>query len=410
MEFLNNLSASLAEFYADFIKYNFSDWWTPFLIVFIIYILSLLGIKIAKKHKILLRPFRILSVFIIVSCITTFILIGISCYLWILSDYYVIHKTELPHLISLLLCSFFIIGAFLALRNKFGYNGIKQINAQSYTKDESSRFYGKAAKGFNLLKLWALLPILAFAMLLFVFKNPPNLVSFVIDNSSSMGANLEIGKQAIGKTIMELDKNTDIIIGTFSEGKPKDTINNIISESEYEKLIGTNYHFTDRNSAISYLNSIYTIASGTPLFESVWKNFLFSRTQASNKYYKLRYVIIISDGFDTGKGKNASTNEWSFFTIEELKDFFCTNSEFDEFYANVSFINMGGDLNLPIYSKAGECGYYIEEDGTSLYSYSSALDTILDRLKHNWYYILCMAIIYGITVLITFSIQTKRRF
>jgi hypothetical protein len=408
MEFFNNLFGSLAEFYADFIKHNFGDWWTPILVVFIIYILSLIGIKIVKKNKILLSPFRILSVLIIASCLTTFIFISISCYLWSLSDYYITHKTELPHLICLLLSSFFIIGAFLSLRSKFGYNSIKEINAQTYTKEENTRFYGKAAKQFNILKLWTLLPVLAFAMLLFFLNNPANLVSFVIDNSSSMGKNLGIGKQAISKTITELDKNTDIIIGSFSEGNQKNTIKDIINEAEYGKLIGTNNYFSDKGSAIAYLNSISIIESGTPLFETVWKNFLFSRQHADNKNYKNKYLIIISDGDDTAKWVNTTPNEANF--LDELNNFFCTNADFAEFYNNVSCINMGGDLNLAFFAKAGQCGYYIEEDGTDLKSYSKALDTILDRFKHNWYYIIFMAIIYGVTLIITFAIQPKRRF
>jgi len=393
-DFFERLIDSLVEFYEDFI-YGKEAWWLPLAVLAAMYTLFLIVIRFNSKRFPFLQNHYILSGVIVAAACAAFLLIAFYCYLWSSSSYYVKHRTEFIHLLALSLVLLAAIMAFLIWRKKFERERLRELVAQPLTQNEQNRFYNQAQKDFNKSKLWLLLPALGFVMLTAFLYRSHNVVSFILDNSSSMDAHIEQGKESLIRTIQELDDNTDIIIGWLTQDKPpKTSIAEIITENDDRRLLGQHSFFTNKQQAQDYLADIPG-TPGTPLYEAIWSNLLFAKAHASNRIYGRRLLVIVTDGEDNGVQQ------------EELQNFLCSQPDFAEFFTNVACINLGGNESNNFFQKAQDCGYRVE-DGSDKETYSIALDTILHEYKNNWSFIIWLAICYVALTLIAMTVQPVR--
>lgn len=332
-DFLVDLWHALTTFYRDFIGHDFADWWLLPLVLAIIYVLGMIVIRIHKKMFPLQRAYRIISGMIISGLIAAFLLCAVFCYVWSTSAYYTKVRPEFVHLLSFLVAMLIPLWGLLVLRGKYNQVNFKEISRLPFTAKERDRFHNAARKDFNKLKSWLLLPALGFLLLFALNYRQANLISFILDNSSSMDEHIENGKDALSRTINELDANNDVIIGWFTETRPmRQNVMEIVQETAYQNLLGEHSLITDRNQVSQYLSNVPRTGT-TPLCEVIWSNYLYAQNAALNKVYDRKMLIIVTDGAG------------AISKYAEVQDFLCSQAEFDEFFYAVSCINLGGDLD-----------------------------------------------------------------
>ena len=391
---MNQLITSVGDFYEEF-QYGQEAWWLPFVILIAMYALFVIINRFDRKRFPLAKPHYILRNVIVVAAVAAFLLIAFYCFLWSSSTYYSKHGTELIHLVTLGAVLLVAIIALLGWRKKFERERLKEVVEQPLTQKEERRFFFLAYKSFNKSKLWLLFPALGFIMLVAFLYRPYSLVSFILDNSSSMAGHIEQGRDSLIRTIQELDGNTEIIIGWLTEDKPpKASIEEITAVTETSLLLGQHGFFTNKKQAQDYLLGDIPVNGGTPLYEAIWSNFLFAKTQTRNRNYSRRLLVIVTDGGDNLAG-------------EKLERFLCTREDFAEFFPEVACVNLGGEDTNNFFQKARDCNYLIE-DGSDKETYSIALDTILHNYKNNWSFIIWLAIIYVVLSMIAVAIQPRR--
>ena len=391
---MSDLFNSLRRFYEEF-QYGREAWWLPVVVFAAMYALFIFMNLFDRKRFPLAQPHYIFRNTIIVAAAGAFLLIAVFCFLWSSSNYYAQHGTELIHLVTLTAVLLMAVIALLFWRKKFARARLKEIVEQPLTQSEEKKFSFLACQNFNKNKLWLLLPALGFIMLIAIAYRPYSLVSFILDNSSSMVGHIEQGRDSLVRTIDELGDNTAIIIGWLTQDKaPKASVAEIVSATDHTELLGQHSFFTNRKQAQDYLRGDVPVTPGTPLYEVIWSNFLYAKKQGNSGSYSRRLLVIVTDG-----GDNLGN--------ETLENFLCSNDEFAEFFSEVACVNLGGDESYNFFQKATECGYPIE-DGSDRDSYSVALDRVLQNYKGNWSFIIWLAIIYALFGLIALTIQPRR--
>jgi hypothetical protein len=333
------------------------------------------------------RAYTILTILLFVS----------YCIFW-RTGYYRAHPWQLVHLLSFLMIGAALITTLWQWSKLISAQGLKDLSGVPYTRTEEDKKRLSLVRSFKAAKIWVLAPLFAFIILLFIEKKSANLISIVIDTSTSMGVPnesgeipLENGKRAMAKTLAEIQKTNDLVITIFSAGSSfKATATEILAIRNENNLAGINTFFSgaDRSSAINYIYSVAENSEYSPIHEVIWKNFLFVQKQTQEtKIYDKVIAIIITDGIELPEVDNDR--------------FFCSNEEYTTIFSepgDVHIINLLGDNTISsFFAKAADCGYVVQ-DGFTADTYSDSLETILEDYTSNWSFLFWMS---GLIVLIT---------
>ncbi len=367
--------------------------------------LAWLLLRFQKSDK-LGRKFTIeKSVFLAAYGIATVLIAG-YCINWS-NGFYQVDRFELADLFALSLCLLIGSMSLMSLSKNYQRSNHQNLIGQPLSRSEEEDQLLAAKGKFEQLKKYLIVPLFAFS-LLWVFSNKKyQLVSFVLDTSSSMGVEsdqgeipLETGKRALRKTVLELNDFTDVIITTFQNGDRKNNIDAIINSSE-SSLKGYNsfYYGEEKTAMINYIGTIgedeEDLSDYSPVCEVVWKNFLFSQKQGEERNYETISSVLMTDGGDN--------------KIVELDGFFCDHPAYSDFFGtNVNIINLNfySSDDLPFMAKAEECGYGIEM-GYDALTFNAALDHILGDFKRNWSFIGWLVIICLVFMFGSFFINVK---
>lgn len=391
-EYLFSLFQSFGNYVRECV--NSVQWWVILVALVVIWFLSLISTKFIRNDTSVTREFKILSTVIIVCAFVELILLSWFSYNWVMTSIYQTDNEKLVHLLSILLCIVIRIVCFTSLSTGFAReNKLKNVNTPLTRKDDEDKI--KVAKHkYTKLKLWMLLPLLGLLMLLLP-NNNKNIVSFLLDNSSSMEDNLHNGKDILFNSIDNMDENTDIILSWFTEHNPKQDFQSIISENNYERLDGFHRFFADKELAKDALDNI-ELTGGTPLIETIWSNFLFTREQTESQEYAKRIFVIVTDGLAV------------YVEDDDIREFFCAIPEFDEFYQDdINLINLDDQSHNAFFSKATDCEYPIYE-GMDMESYTVSINQILEDVSKDRYYPVWLIIFPVLGLIIILFINAKK--
>lgn len=408
VQFFTSLMASLGSYFVNAEYDHFAFWLyvcLPLVATWVVVKAVLLASSDPKRDQgtrvVVIHKTYVWSIAAILT-----VLIAVYIFLWG-ENYYVNKPHQSAHLLSILIASTLLFLSFMALRNLFSKERIQDLFSQPLSRQEEEVFLNGAKRSYRNLKLALLLPLLGFLALFLLITTSYTLISVVIDNSSSMGeANekghvpIETGKTALRNTIYNLRERADIIITTFEpDANYKTTVQEIVSASSWEELKGLNVFFSDsqKKEAINFVDNIEARDDiGSPICETIWKNFLFTREQREQKPYKEAISIIITDGKEIGVSSG-------------LAGFFCDHANYHDFFgagSGIYLIDLTGLGNNEFMEKALACGYAVE-DGSDATLYELSLDRILRYFKRDWSFIYLMGIIYGAFALIILFIEPK---
>lgn len=358
------------------------------------------------------RPYIIFKFFFIISNFVALTLGVVYIYFW-KQKYYDSFNHYGVHVLSFLLV---LVIAIWALIKKSNFSQKENVNKGEFIKipltiKETSVIYSIAKSDFNKLKLFALVPAFSF-LTLFLYNNDKyNLVSFTLDTSSSMTSGvygfsndfppIEIGKEALSKTISGFDDFTDVVISTFEESSNyKSDINSIVSVSNSEMLAGQNIFFSasEKNATLNYVNTLGdNVTNTSPLCETIFSNFLYTKGIVESGFSKKNYENIIAIVITDGEGNLQN----------DVRGFLCENYDFDEFYnpQNINIINLneGGSSN-DFWNLSIECDY-LTWSGYDADQFNNSFAEIFKNYRNNWFFLLTLGIIYIsylFIVLITF--------
>lgn len=367
--------------------------------------LSMLLLRLRKSDDLGRKFFIEKSVFLAAYGMATLLIAG-YCINWS-NGFYQVDSLELADLFALSFCLFIGSMSLKSLSGNYQRSNHQNLIGQPLSRSEEEDQLLIAKGKFIQLKKFLLVPLFAFSLLWFFSNKNYQLVSFVLDTSSSMGIEsdqgeipLETGKRALRKTVLEFDDFTDVIITTFQNGDRKNSIDEIINSSE-SSLKGYNsfYFGEEKTATINYIGTIgeekKDLSDYSPVCEVVWKNFLFSQKQGMERNYETIASVLMTDGGDN--------------KIVELDGFFCDHPAYSDFFgSNVNIINLNfySPEDLPFMAKAEECGYAIEM-GYDALTFNAALDHILGDFKQNWSFIAWLAIVYFVFMLSSFFINVK---
>jgi hypothetical protein len=342
------------------------------------------------------------------AAVTGFIFALLMIYWWA-TKFYDRHPLAFIHLLCLFLLLLLPIINLLVLRRYYKREALREITSQPKTEIQQITFADTARKSFAILKRWGIL-VAAGGLLgtaIWGLKSDKNLVSIVIDNSSSMDQALINGKQALTNTFTMLNKNTNIIITSFKNepAAQKKTVDDVLRINKYGNVSVTQF-FENPGDAINAINGI-SAEGGSPILQNIWENYLFVKQTRDIKQYKNTCLLVITDGID-------NLNE----SIANNPKFLCQSPEFNEIFPseNFHFIDVEGNYEfdsaviqrIALFDKAVKCGYDIQ-NGKSLDDYILATEDALKDFKKDWRLPIWMGIIYLIYVLTILFINTGNK-
>ncbi len=389
---------------ADFSSFEF--WIYPIVTILAIWLLTIIALKIIPKGKDKLKTvFRIHKFWIINSLIIATIIIGLLCFWWA-TNYFRENPIQLSLLISLFISLIIPIIIFSILRKFFTNNDIKEITQQPKTPSQQEKIITETKKSYRKIRFFYLLLLIGFLFLLFSLNTGKNLISIVFDNSASMqnANNIEDAKDALLKTFDKLGKNNEIILTTLEGlGKNstggKNTINEILEVKDYSQLqAGNVIHYTDPISAKNGLNHITNQVWGSPIYESIWKTYLFAKNNLENESYKNKALIIITDGEDNIKDSIPSSSKF-FFDDEGFASYYSPEKTF--------IIEYSGGATNPFLQKFQDehCEIF---PATTKEDYLMAIETALYSFSKDWNLIFWTITITVILSIIAFLIEPKK--
>ena len=373
----------------------------------VLYLVYVLVLKLFLKKE---KPnWRILYLLVIVPIFLLFSFLIVAIYLWCFTKFFSENPFQLTFLIIELVFLITSFSAFFILSKKFKFKELYKITGIPISTFEVNLFYSKFKKYFKILKLWFLLPIFSF-IILFFCKDPNTLLSIVFDNSTSMGDEFHDQTRAISNTLNYINSNTDIVISYFPicddcselQDNLKNNIDDIISETDYDNLLGESEIFFDKNSAIRFIRSDELELSniGSPLAETIWGNFLYTVSETKAKTYKNKHLIVISDGDGFILGKESLIN----FNIFEQNT---EEAQLDDYFNKITLISLSQNGNNNFFNNALEHEFY---DGSNLTNYKKALNEITKNYKKDWHFIFWLAFLYLIFVIPALLINPKKLF
>jgi hypothetical protein len=220
--------------------------------------------------------------------------------------YYTDYEYNLSHLLGLILILGIGVSSIFQISRTYNRNKTKDLSRFPITRLELQNTNTFLRTSFKNLKLWLILPVLGFLVLLINSSEDKNLVSIVLDTSASMKeANfsgeipLEISRDALYNVVSSFGENTDVVFTTFNEGTRKENIIEITSTS-INNLLGENTLFTgeQKNVLLDFIRNIDTDNTNSPICETIWKNYLFTEEQSLMDNYANITSIVITDGLD----------------------------------------------------------------------------------------------------------------
>ncbi len=369
------------------------QWWLVPAVLVGIWLLSMVASKFIKESIIVTRAFKILIHIIICSIVIEFLLVIWFMYHWLKTDIYQSDTEKLVHLFSIIVCIIIQIVSYRVLANGFKRENILQnINCPATRQDLKGK--NKAAlQRFKKIKLWSLIPAFGFSLLLLPIKMDKNLVSFLLDTSSSMDVHIGNGQEILRKSFQNINNDTDIILSWFTENNPSGDFNNLIRTSNSQQLDGMHQYFTNKQAAINALNGI-EFTEGTPLLETIWSNYLFTLEHVQNERYTNNIFVLVTDGED------------SYFE-NEISAFLCEIPQFNNFYQdNINIINLQS-ANNAFFDKANACSYAVYE-GMDIDSYAAAVQEILAGITKDYYFPVWLAVFCVSGMLIVLFIKPKK--
>jgi hypothetical protein len=383
---------------------SFEFWAYPIGTIIVIWLLTIIGLKIIPKKKSKLKTvFRIHQFWICSALIIATVIISLICYWWA-TNYFSEKQLQLSLLISLSIALLVPIISLFNLRSFFTTDELKEIAEQPKTPVQLETRVSDTKKAFRKKKLCYILLLIGFLFLLFSLNTGKNLISIVFDNSGSMSH--DNAKSALAETLKELDDNNEIVLttldgsGYIAENNAKKSISDIMNTKNSNDLFAGNVRTYNRpQDALNDINSISGFDCCSPICESIWKTHLFIQETKQTNIYNKKLLIIITDGDD-----NYVSN-----TLNR-KSFFFDNNDFANNFLpeNVFIIDFSMNNNnsfMQKFDQAG-CESYIVDDIKQ--DYLDALDASLNNFKNNWYLVIWVIIITSILTIIAFFIEPKK--
>ncbi|NMH87990.1 hypothetical protein [Flavivirga algicola] len=369
------------------------QWWLVPTVLIGIWLLSFTVSKFIKESIIVTREFKILIHIIMYSIAVELLLVIWFMYHWLKTDVYQSDTEKLIHLLSIVVCIVVQIISYKRLANGFKRESILQnINCPATRQDLKGK--NKAAlQRFKKIKLWSFIPAFGFLLLFLPIKMDKNLVSFLLDTSSSMDVHIGNGQEILRKSFQNINNDTDIILSWFTENSPSGNFNDLIRTRNSQQLDGMHQYFTNKHDAINALNGI-EFTEGTPLLETIWSNYLFTLEHIQNEHYTNNIFVLVTDGED------------SYFE-SEISTFLCEIPQFNNFYQdNINIINLQG-ANNAFFDKADACNYAVYE-GMDIDSYAAAVQEILAGITKDYYFPVWLAVFCALGMLIVLFIKPKK--
>ncbi len=382
-------------------------WAFPVLTILLIWVLAVLAPKVfSKRHK-LKTIFIINRAWIAGPLIVAALLIGLTCYWWT-QNYYAEHPYQFSLLLSLFIAMLVPLITLGRLRNYYSTEGMKEITDQPKTPSQLDEAITFLKGAFRRTKLFYLLPVAGFLMLLFTLNKGTNLISIVLDNTPSQGDSFKDAKDALDQTIAKLDNNNQIVITTFSgNSTTKDSFDEIIKNNKYAPSVDVSASFAANGDAITYLSSLSLIPAGTagsPIQETIWQNFLFAKQSTENTTLKNKILLIITDGVENQVPQIANK---SFCASEDFNSYFSPENVFVIDYFTNSVDTADVLRNMLFTQNATNCAYDVQK-GSTKDDYSFALEQILNSFQNNWYLIYWTIAIFSIMTIIGLLINPKK--
>ena len=400
---MNEFFNSLAEYWSEAQFGSFSFWVLPLITLAVIWVLTIVGLKIFIARKRLKTVFLVMRAWSISAMIAALILVASICYLWT-RDFFSQHPLELSFLLALVIALLVPLINLLFLNGYYNTEGIREITTQPKTPLQLESTISSLKRAFGKNKLVLLMPMAGFMLLLLALNQGNNLISIVFDNSESMENNNAI--QALSETFHNLDENNEIILATLeglqaedgSDGKS--SLDEIMAVQQSPQLkAGNVVSFDSPGAAIGGLGRISNECIGSPICETIWKSYLFAREVKPDESYDNRLLVVITDGEDNLVGESLLTGGFLF-----------DDAAFSEYFPSerVFIIDYSSGKSNPLMQRFRNSGSDIYNVENNKEDYISALDNALQKFMSDWNLIYWVIFIYALFALITLIIQPNK--
>lgn len=380
-------------------------WVFPAGTVLLVLLLAYLITNQASKKVFFTRTTYIYLAFVWAGAVAGAIAAGVGLYYWI-AGLYADQPLQVSHLLSMVLGLAAVIWSVMLFANQQTHERVRNLIAQPCTHHERTHNVFVLRNTFERLKIVAwLLPLAAALALLPVFRSDHNkLLCVVIDNSFSMGSSnpsgmvpLQVGKDALARTVRSLDVKTDFVLGYFDNRAARQSAPGLAGSQSPSGLSGTVLIYDqDKSAASGQIQNIPVGENGSPICETVWKTYLVAKDAHQTRNYDRRFIVIITDGLENG-------------ITGSLDGLFCDQPEFEAFFpANqvkivkleeITYPNFPNESSEIFMTKIRQCGY-AELDGASLTSYNESIDEVMAEVKNDFSFPIWVLIIYLIYALI----------
>ena len=377
----------------------------------LLYILILILLSLSKEKTSTYNIFK--SVYISSFIVLTLLLI-VAISIWNFSELFEFRPIQFIFFLTEIVLLIIPLVILISLTNHFTRDKLHKISGVSYSERERDNFYHEARRAFRKMKYFFLLPLLPFLLLL--IQNPhPSLLSIVIDNSNSMG-DFNAVKRAVASPLGRVDEKTIVTLGHFEicstqeehdrlEAKYKSDVKEIVNKNYFNDLTGVVEYFSNKNDAIEYLNweGFELNNSSTPLYECVWKNYLYVKDELPpGQQYKKKILIVATDGIGnltSSAYPGSPGNNFNIFMYAANN-----GQTISDFYDDVSLISFGDGTDPFFYSLTSSNIY----DGQNPSSIEQAMKNITSRVSIDWMFIILLVIPLGLVILILLFIVPKK--
>lgn len=382
---------------------TFLFWIIPVGTFILIWLFTIVGLKIFRKRKRLKTVFMVNRAWIVASLILSSIIIGIICYCWT-QNIFAEHPYQLSLLFSLTIAMSIPIFSFINLRKYYSSENVKEIVDQPKTLHQLNTTIPLIKKAFYRSKRAYLISILGFLLLLFYLNKGVNLISIVYDNSGSMSHTNAI--EALSETFDKLEDNNEIILTTLNGPQYQPKVNAKTSLPELMAVrnssalfAGNISSFQNPAEAVNAINQVTGYECCSPICESIWKTYLFIKESKNNEDYKHKLLIVITDGYDSYLEESLKTDKF-FFDDTEFSEYFPSENVFI-----IDFSESSVNTFLQKCTNAG-CDVYPAENNKQ--DYLDGLDNALQSFKNNWYLIYWTLLIFSVLAIIGLLIPPKK--
>lgn len=380
-----------------------SFWAIPLCTLVFIWLVTTIGLKIFTKRKKLKTIFIINRAWIISSLLAAFVLIALICYWWS-ANYFAQHPYQLSLLIALIIAMLIPILSIINIRSYYSPEGIKEIADQPKTAHQVDDVITLAKKAFIANKIYFIIPLFGFLLLLFYFNKSTNLISLVFDNSGSMTQTDAI--TALEETFDKLDENNEIVLTTLNginyqpNNNAKTSITELLQVKKSGNLFAGNVTaFQNPKEAKTAISQITGFDCCSPISESIWKSFLFIKETKANESYSNKLLIVVTDGVDNYIDESLKSGKF-FFDDDSFQEYFPPENVFIIDYSEGASTNF-----MQRFTSAG-CDIYPAENNKQ--DYLDALDNVLQSFKNNWFMIYWTALIFSTFTIIGLLIPPKK--